>query len=141
MSSRALAMQHEQQAAGEPGGASTNASATPAMPRWAEAYKEQRQGRPSSQEAAVLPVMTLSKVKLPTESVPLQIFEPRYRLLFKLVNSSASRRFGVVLADKSSGMMESGAWHGSWRGAAGGSGKEDHTRVCLDLPCVLPPPL
>lgn len=29
--------------------------------------------------------------------------------MFKLVNGSASRRFGVVLADKSSGMMESGA--------------------------------
>ena len=56
----------------------------------------------------ILPLMTLSKCKLPTESVPLQIFEPRYRLMFKLVNQSASRRFGVVLADKSSGMMESG---------------------------------
>lgn len=28
--------------------------------------------------------------------------------MFKLVNGSASRRFGVVLADKSTGMMESG---------------------------------
>lgn len=51
--------------------------------------------------------MTLSKAKLPTESVPLQIFEPRYRLMFKLVNQSACRRFGVVLADKGSGLMES----------------------------------
>ena len=35
------------------------------------------------------------------------------RLMFKLVNGSASRRFGVVLADKSTGMMESGEsrWH------------------------------
>lgn len=30
--------------------------------------------------------------------------------MFKLVNGSASRRFGVVLADKNTGMMESGAW-------------------------------
>jgi hypothetical protein len=29
-------------------------------------------------------------------------------MLFKLVNKSTSRRFGVVLSDKSTGMMESG---------------------------------
>ena len=28
--------------------------------------------------------------------------------MFKLVNQSASRRFGVVLADKTTGLMESG---------------------------------
>lgn len=32
----------------------------------------------------------------------------RCRLMFKLVNQSACRRFGVVLADKGSGLMESG---------------------------------
>lgn len=33
----------------------------------------------SDEQPFLLPLMTLSKVKLPTESVPLQIFEPRYR--------------------------------------------------------------
>ena len=78
---------------------------------------------PPPQQQFLLPLMTLSKAKMPTESVPLQIFEPRYRLMFKLVNSSASRRFGVVLADKNTGLMESGesALHkgvGEWRVAA-----------------------
>lgn len=41
-----------------------------------------RQGEAGSsgkQQPFLLPLMTLSKVKLPTESVPLQIFEPRFR--------------------------------------------------------------
>ena len=51
--------------------------------------------------------MPLSKVKLPQETISLQLFEPRYRLLFKLVKQSSSRRFGLVLADHQQGMMES----------------------------------
>ena len=51
--------------------------------------------------------MPLSKVKLPQETISLQLFEPRYRLLFKLVKQSSSRRFGLVLADRQQGMMES----------------------------------
>lgn len=54
-----------------------------------------------------LPIMPLSKVKLPQETISLQLFEPRYRLLFKLVKQSNSRRFGLVLADRQQGMMES----------------------------------
>lgn len=54
-----------------------------------------------------LPIMPLSKVKLPQETISLQLFEPRYRLLFKLVKQSSSRRFGLVLADRQQGMMES----------------------------------
>lgn len=34
--------------------------------------------------------------------------------MFKLVNQSASRRFGVVLADKNSGLMESGELRWMW---------------------------
>lgn len=55
----------------------------------------------------LLPVMPLRKVKLPLETVSLQLFEPRYRLLFKLVKQSKSRLFGLVLADQQLGMMES----------------------------------
>ena len=54
-----------------------------------------------------LPIMPLGKVKLPQETISLQLFEPRYRLLFKLVKQSTSRRFGLVLADQQQGMMES----------------------------------
>ncbi|KAL4448385.1 hypothetical protein ABPG75_005604 [Micractinium tetrahymenae] len=76
--------------------------------KWAEKYKDQAAAASGSEAAPfLLPLMTLSKAKVPTESVPLQIFEPRYRLMFKLVNQSKSRRFGVVLADKGSGLMES----------------------------------
>jgi hypothetical protein len=122
MSSRAVAIT---QAAEQPGAAAACSSSggsggdKEAMGKWAEQYRaQQRPGDAAScsgrggeaaeqQSEFLLPLMTLSKVKLPTESVPLQIFEPRYRLLFKLVNQSASRRFGVVLAD--GGSMESGA--------------------------------
>ncbi|KAL4433228.1 hypothetical protein ABPG77_003276 [Micractinium sp. CCAP 211/92] len=77
--------------------------------KWSERYRQQPAEATSDGDAALflLPLMTLTKAKVPTESVPLQIFEPRYRLMFKLVNQSACRRFGVVLADKSSGLMES----------------------------------
>ena len=51
--------------------------------------------------------MPLRKVKLPQETVSLQLFEPRYRLLFKLVKQSKSRRFGLVWSDQQLGMMES----------------------------------
>jgi len=54
-----------------------------------------------------LPVMPLSKVKLPQETISLQLFEPRYRLLFKLVKQASSRRFGLVLADQQQGTIES----------------------------------
>ena len=36
----------------------------------------------------------------------LAVFEPRYRLMFRLVNQSRSRRFGVALADSDKGVME-----------------------------------
>jgi hypothetical protein len=55
-------------------------------------------GGPPPPQQFLLPLMTLSKTKMPTESVPLQIFEPRYRLMFKLVNQSASRRCGAAAA-------------------------------------------
>ncbi|KAL0022923.1 hypothetical protein WJX77_008050 [Trebouxia sp. C0004] len=54
-----------------------------------------------------LPIMPLSKVKLPQETISLQLFEPRYRLLFKLVKQASSRRFGLVMADQQQGTMES----------------------------------
>ena len=89
------------------------------MGKWAEQYKHQPPATATLSSTAVapaaedfiLPVMTLrDKCKAPTESVPLQIFEPRYRLLMKLVNSSASRLFGVLLrkGDTEGGEMESG---------------------------------
>ena len=55
-------------------------------------------GGPPPPQQFLLPLMTLSKTKMPTESVPLQIFEPRYRLMFKLVNQSASRRCRAAAA-------------------------------------------
>ena len=61
----------------------------------------------SAPEEQLLPVMPLGKVKLPQETISLQLFEPRYRLLFKLVKQSKSRQFGLVLADQQVGMMES----------------------------------
>lgn len=54
-----------------------------------------------------LPIMPLRKVKLPQETIFLQLFEPRYRLLFKLVKQASSRRFGLVMADQQQGTMES----------------------------------
>lgn len=54
-----------------------------------------------------LPIMPLNKVKLPQETISLQLFEPRYRLLFKLVKQSNSRKFGLVMADRQQGTMES----------------------------------
>lgn len=45
------------------------------------------------------------------------------RLMFKLVNQSACRRFGVVLADKSSGLMESGEHQ-----VCGGGGQREEER-------------
>lgn len=46
--------------------------------RGGEAGSEQSEAG-GGEQPFLLPLMTLSKVKLPTESVPLQIFEPRYR--------------------------------------------------------------
>ncbi len=54
-----------------------------------------------------MPIMPLRKVKLPQETISLQLFEPRYRLLFKLVKQASSRRFGLVVADQQQGTMES----------------------------------
>lgn len=42
-----------------------------------EASTSRRGGEAGGGEPFLLPLMTLSKVKLPTESVPLQIFESR----------------------------------------------------------------
>ncbi|GBG88290.1 hypothetical protein CBR_g46856 [Chara braunii] len=55
----------------------------------------------------VIPILPLGKVKFPTEPIPLQLFEPRYRFMFKMINLSKSKRFGVVWADRSSATMES----------------------------------
>ena len=49
----------------------------------------------------VLPVMPLNKVKVLTDTVQLNIYEPRYRLLFRLVKRSQSRLFGVCVRDLS----------------------------------------
>ena len=54
----------------------------------------------------LLPIMPLSKVKLPGEDISLQLFESRYRLMFKLVHQARRRRFGVVLGDTGSATME-----------------------------------
>ena len=54
-----------------------------------------------------LPIMPLTKVKLPQETISLQLFEPRYRLMFKLVKQASSRRFGLVMADQQQGTMDS----------------------------------
>ena len=102
------------------GGNSADDAEAAAVGKWAEQYKCQQPASSSAStttssavapaEDFILPVMTLrDKCKAPTESVPLQIFEPRYRLLMKLVNSSASRLFGVLLrkGDKDGGELES----------------------------------
>ncbi|KAK9808745.1 hypothetical protein WJX72_002947 [[Myrmecia] bisecta] len=54
----------------------------------------------------VLPIMPIESVRLPMETVALQLFEPRYRLMFKLIKRSPLRQFGLVLADKANAMME-----------------------------------
>jgi len=46
-----------------------------------------------------LPVMPLKKVKLPTDTVQLNVFEPRYRTMMRLVKRSSSRVFGVTLRE------------------------------------------
>jgi len=50
-------------------------------------------------EAVTIPVMPLSKVKVVTDTVQLNIFEPRYRTMFRLVKRSRSRVFGVALRE------------------------------------------
>ncbi|PSC70354.1 serine threonine kinase isoform A [Micractinium conductrix] len=96
-------------AAGPSAAAAAAAEAEGGVGKWADAYAAAAAGSTEDAAAApfLLPLMTLSKAKLPTESVPLQIFEPRYRLMFKLINQSKCRRFGVVLADRANGLMES----------------------------------
>jgi hypothetical protein len=42
----------------------------------------------------------------PSRCFVVAVFEPRYRLLFRLVNQSRSKRFGVALVDAESGLME-----------------------------------
>ncbi len=46
-----------------------------------------------------LPVMPLKKVKVPTDTVQLNVFEPRYRTMMRLVKRSQSRVFGVTLRE------------------------------------------
>ncbi|KAL4857698.1 hypothetical protein ACK3TF_002126 [Chlorella vulgaris] len=96
------AAQYQLQSSSDVGDASSSASSSSNS-----SGSDSTDASSSGRKEFLLPVMTLSKVKLPTESISLQIFEPRYRMLFKLVNKSTSRRFGVVLSDKSTGMMES----------------------------------
>lgn len=75
---------------------------------WLQPQPEDQESAGSTDEDMHhLPIMPLSKVKLPQETISLQLFEPRYRLLFKLVKQSKSRKFGLVLADQQQGMMES----------------------------------
>lgn len=203
--------------------AAAAAAADDFAPKWAEEYKRQQHvslpalaaagaaaqdsggdDGGSGGEPFLLPLMLLRKAKLPTESVPLQIFESRYRLMFKLVrcwrggllvvglllllfsaaaaaraqaravegrggpcpeaarrhpgpsiacspgaadhllpwlcsraqvNQSASRRFGVVLADSNNGQMESG------EGGAGASGvaRGSSARRCQHPPAARAP--
>lgn len=58
--------------------------------------------KPSAVNQLNLPVMPLSKAKLPTDLVSLQLFEPRYRLMFRLLNQKKGRDrlFGVVQSDR-----------------------------------------
>lgn len=60
-------------------------------------------------ERMILPVMPLKRVKVPTDTVQLNIFEPRYRLMFRLVRRSKSRMFGVCLKTNTMDMANVGA--------------------------------
>lgn len=64
-------------------------------------------GQKCGPDEFLLPIIPLQRVKLPTEVVPLHIFEPRYRLMFKLVNHSSKRLFGIAYAYKEVGTMDS----------------------------------
>lgn len=48
-------------------------------------------------DSMTIPVMPLSRVKVPTDTVQLNVFEPRYRTMMRLVKRSQSRVFGVTL--------------------------------------------
>jgi Lon protease-like protein len=54
-----------------------------------------------NRDVYVFPIMPLNKVKVLTDTVQLNIYEPRYRLLFRLAKRSQSRLFGVCVRDLS----------------------------------------
>jgi Lon protease-like protein len=66
---------------------------------WTSQYEAQEIDAMST-SSVVLPVMPLKKVKVVTDTVQLQIFEPRFRLMFRLIKKSKSRIFGVALRTK-----------------------------------------
>merc|ERR1719199_1891123 len=53
----------------------------------------------SDEQSIMIPVMPLKKVKLVTDTVQLNVFEPRYRTMMRLVKRSQSRVFGVTLRE------------------------------------------
>ena len=46
-----------------------------------------------------IPGIPLKKLKVPTDTVQLNIFESRYRTMFRLIKKSRSRVFGVTLRE------------------------------------------
>lgn len=75
---------------------------TCAAPVQAEAHAG---GRPF-----VLPLLVFPLPELPTESLALPVQEGCYREMFALVERSASRLFGAVLAHPEAQSIESGVW-------------------------------
>eukprot|EP00899_Mesostigma_viride_P011905 jgi/Mesvir1/20715/Mv14911-RA.1 len=55
----------------------------------------------------IIPIMPLASVKFPTESIHLQLYESRYRAMFKLIKNSRSQQFGISLTDTTNFSMES----------------------------------
>eukprot|EP00898_Chlorokybus_atmophyticus_P009116 jgi/Chlat1/9205/Chrsp97S08407 len=56
--------------------------------------------------STMLAIMPLSRPKFPAERVSLQLFESRYRAMFKVVHSSRQQLFGIAYADQVNAMIE-----------------------------------
>ncbi len=76
---------------------------------WTDEYLSAHLQAMGEEDGMVIPVMPLKRVKIPSDTVQLNIFEPRYRLMFRLVKRAKSRVFGVCLKTNKMGMATVGA--------------------------------
>lgn len=99
---------------GVPIGENTRSPDTPGIQRgsvfvWTDEYLDAHLHAMDEGDGMVVPVMPLKRVKIPSDTVQLNIFEPRYRLMFRLVKRAKSRVFGVSLKTNKMGMATVGA--------------------------------
>ena len=88
---------------------SNGSQSASAVFEWTDGYLSAHLDTLEGEDGTVIPVMPLKRVKIPTDTVQLNIFEPRYRLMFRLVKRSRSRVFGVCLKTNTMGMATVGA--------------------------------